>query len=684
MGVRMGRFRFNKNTRIVSCIKLNSVEHAIQTLKRDMDTVFTNTEEQGGDIRLVREKMEAETYNISIREEEIVIKAEDELGFVYGLLYISNRYLGVEPFWFWNDQEFIKRKDMHIDCMEYTSERSYVKYRGWFINDEVLIHTWNANKTEVTPWEMAFEALLRCGGNMVIPGTDKNSKIYAKLASDMGLWITHHHAEPLGAEMFSRVYPDKKASYAEYPDLFQQLWEDAIEKQKYKKVVWNLGFRGQGDCPFWESDKRYDTDEARGELISRLIRLQYDLLHEKLECPVCCTNLYGEVMELYQKGHIQLPEDVIFIWADNGYGKMVSRRQGNHNPRIRALLEQNNNHGKHGAYYHVSFYDLQAANHITMQPNSLEFMKKELKEVFLYGKEYLIVNCSNIKPHVFQLEAIAKLWENGDIIIEDYKLEYVSKYFSLSKESEIVREIASLYTDYAKKTIAFGEHEDEHAGEQFTNYITRDFITRWIRGDIHTSVKEVQWATGQIEFKNQIGWYKEKCEEGYRAFTQLYERCLAVSAAMQGAKKQLFYDSIFLQVQIGCFCMKGAMAFCRAYEEFYVKNYIQSFYYTGIAKENYEEAVNAMKLAEHDKWKGFYQNECLTDIKFTSYLLGTLMQYIRVVGDGPHFYKWQREFLYKEEDKRVVLLTNIENHLKDDELFDLIKEVRGSFDDSRI
>lgn len=23
------------------------------------------------------------------------------------------------------------------------------------------------------PWEMVFEALLRCGGNLVIPGTDK-------------------------------------------------------------------------------------------------------------------------------------------------------------------------------------------------------------------------------------------------------------------------------------------------------------------------------------------------------------------------------------------------------------------------------------------------------------------------------------------------------------------------------
>ncbi len=34
---------------------------------------------------------------------------------------------------------------------------------------------------------MAFEALLRLGGNLVIPGTDANSKIYAELAAEMGL-----------------------------------------------------------------------------------------------------------------------------------------------------------------------------------------------------------------------------------------------------------------------------------------------------------------------------------------------------------------------------------------------------------------------------------------------------------------------------------------------------------------
>ena len=38
---------------------------------------------------------------------------------------------------------------------------------------------------------------------------------------------------------------------------------------------------------------------------------------------------------------------------------------------------------------------------------------------------------------------------------------------------------------------------------------------------------------------------------------------------------------------------------------------------------------------------------------------------------------WQREFLYSEEDRRVVLVCNMENHLKDLELYELMEERYG-------
>lgn len=90
------------------------------------------------------------------------------------------------------------------------------------------------------------------------------------LASDMGLILTQHHAELLGAEMFGRRWPELKGSYRLYPEKFEQLWREAAEKYKGRQVIYAIGFRGQGDGPFWGEDNAFDTDEKRGAEVAAL------------------------------------------------------------------------------------------------------------------------------------------------------------------------------------------------------------------------------------------------------------------------------------------------------------------------------------------------------------------------------------------------------------------------------
>ncbi|WP_268893674.1 glycosyl hydrolase 115 family protein [Paenibacillus puerhi] len=63
-------------------------------------------------------------------------------------------------------------------------------------------------------------------------------------------------------------------------------------------------------------------------MISRVIRRQHEMIRSSVPLPVFCVALYGEISELYKGGYVELPEDVIKVWADNGYGRMVSRRHG--------------------------------------------------------------------------------------------------------------------------------------------------------------------------------------------------------------------------------------------------------------------------------------------------------------------------------------------------------------------
>jgi hypothetical protein len=668
-------FSLNLSTRIINELNIPSVDYAVTALKRDFEEVFTQANAAASVIKLQHENLNNEIFHISYDDNNtMTIGASNDLGFIYGIFHISKEFLGVQPFWFWNSQIFNKKEEVLVDTVEFTSKPSKIRFRGWFINDEVLIHKWSVDGNKEYPWIMALEALLRCGGNMVIPGTDKNSRLNRELASKMGLYISHHHAEPLGAEMFARAYPELNASYAEHAELFQKLWLEGIEEQKASKVVWNLGFRGQGDRPFWADSPQYNTPESRGKLISELIKLQLEYVSSRVENPSCCTNLYGEVMELYKEGHIELPDNVIRIWADNGYGKMVTRRQGLHNPRIPALPPEGDDKNSHGIYYHVSFYDLQAANHITMQPNSVDFISRELQYAFSQGvRDYLIVNCSNIKPHAFYLDACRKLWSNGTLDEDQHMVEYIRDYYGIT-EAAIIEEIKACYKGYTSATVKFGNHEDEHAGDQFYNYTTRILANYWLKGQTEVACKPLLWATGDKSFKEQIEWYLEKCIEGRNQFENLYKKCTEVYDNLTGTAKVLFEESMYLHVKIHLYCLKGAVDFCHSFEKFSQKEYQKSFYFMGKAGENYQKANAVMRESEKDIWKGFYENDCLCDVKQTAYMLKHLMFFIRNIGEGPHFFEWQRRFLYKEEDRRVMLITNMENHLTDEELYEAMKK----------
>lgn len=660
----------NRNTEFETEVHTSPVEAALSSLRRDIIKTCVPTEQPGAKIVLLYGEQERECFLLRASGDRIELIASDDLGFVYGIYEISRSILGVENFWFWNDQKFEARETYPVaEEFKIQSKPARVKYRGWFVNDEILLIGWNVERSREKAWEMVFEALLRCGGNMTIPGTDTNSKIYRYTAARMGLWITHHHAEPLGAEMFIRAYPDLKPSYVEHADKFQQLWREGVEQQKDLKVIWNLGFRGQGDYPFWLVDPQYQTMESRGKLMSDIIKMQYDTVKEIVPDAVCCTNLYGETMELYRDGYLKLPDDVIKIWADNGFGKMVTRRQENHNPRIYALpaLEDA---GRHGIYYHVSFYDLQAASQLTMLPNSPEFVKKELTEVLEHhADDYWIVNCSNVKPHVYLLDFVSKMWTDGTVSVESHRRDYVSTYYGAENEKKVSKCLA-VYPKYAP---AYGKHEDEHAGEQFSNHVTRMLVTQYMT-DRKKPSEWLLWATDAPTLKEQILWYRDICKKAAEGYQEYLDLCIHTLTELSDAGRMLFEDSIMLQVKIHYHCYRGALHACESLLLALDKEYKRAFYEAGKSKEEFTKGNAVMRAREHGKWHDFYQNDCQADVKQSAWVLGGLMSYLRTLGDGPHFYLWQREFEDTEEDQRVMLLLTTKNHPTDWELYELMKQ----------
>lgn len=706
------------NTEIKTGDCSKAVDLAAQALKRDIENTCLASGQKGVNIALLQDKeVLSECFKIRVENlsdgKKINIAASDDFGLIYGLFHVSKVFLGVNEFWFWNQQIFEKKEGYPVpDSYSYDSRPFRVRYRGWFINDEVLFDGWIEGKDPEMPWRMAFEAMLRCGGNMTIPGTDFNAHKYKKLAGEYGLYITHHHAEPMGARMFARAYPELDASYDKYPELFKGLWEEAIEDQKDLKVIWNIGFRGQGDRPFWIDDPAYETNESRGKLMSDLMLLQYNMIREKDPEAVCCMNLYGEIMELYRDGFMKIPEDVIKIWADNGFGKMVSRRQNNHNPRVYALPDEKDK-SAHGIYYHASFYDLQAAAMMTMLPNSPAFVLQELSKVLEKGADdFWIINCSNVKPHAYYLELISRIWrgetdiENVDeaaakALADNFAASYCSKYFA-PQYSERIAELFKLWPEYA---VSYGPNADDHAGEQFCNHGSRILACAFISGFDKTepgrtkATPELNWLIQKDTLLEQVKWHLDKFEEAVIDYREYLGKCLELKAEMEkdaADRAAQLDDTLIVQVQYLYYSYLGAYHICKALvkcldsynsdgaESFIGAleeagegrniDYLGAFYEAGIARKAFYEGYSKMRAHEQGIWENFYKNDCEADIRQSYHVAESLMSYLRVLGDGPHFYKWQRHFQKGAGGDKVHLILRVKAHLSDLELWELMEE----------
>lgn len=664
----MTSFVLNYNTQIKSDIEQKPVQNAVRILERDIKKRFKETDVSGGDIVLeMSDGFKAEDYEIAAGD-DIIIRSGDNLGFVYALLYISEKFLGIRPFWFWLDQRIEKTDSISVKEGVYKPRAAAVKYRGWFLNDEVLILKWSINGDSEEPWRMAFEALLRCGGNLVIPGTDKSSRKYRQLASDMGLWITHHHAEPLGAEMFVRAYPDKQPNFMENSELFYKLWEEAVKEQAEYKVIWNLCFRGQGDNPFWSSDTtgRFNTPKKRADLINDVIKKQCELVKKYVKDPVFCTNLYGEIMELYSDGFIDIDKDIIKVRADNGYGKMIARRRDNHVTDVSSMPEKGGGH--QGIYYHVSFYDLQAANHITMLPNSVDFVNSELDSVLENdGGDFWVINCSNVRPHVYYLDAVRKKWYGESLTDESHSKEFANDYYG--GDDGAARCLAA----YPKMTLHFGKNEYERAGEQLYTENARIIANALVRGD-NGSIGQLRWIAGDGDFYEQTSHIGGICREGIDGIDEYCRMCADTSDTLDGQIKELFDATVLLQAKLHRFGAHGLLKMTEAVSEFKNKNYKKAFILMGEGAEMFDAAEASMRSSESGVWKGFYKNDCFADYKHSAYMARKAMGIVREFGDNARHDKWYRDTVYSKEDRNVMLLLVLDNHMTDWELYEAMKE----------
>lgn len=199
---------------------------------------------------------------------------------------------------------------------------------------------------------------------------------------------------------------------------------------------------------------------------------------------------------------------------------------------------------------------------------------------------------------------IANLWKQDALSAEEHRKRYVTEYYGAENDTAQLSIMEDCIRDYPRAMLPFGEKEDEHAGEQFYNYVVRDFIYSWMKNGAAEPVEELFWCIHKDTFAAQMEWFTGKCLQTGKQLEGLYECGLTVG-------ERIRKDSVLLQVKIHRNCLQGAILFTEAFATYERKEYKKAFFLLGNAAEAFEAADSAMRDREHGKWKDFYANDCL-------------------------------------------------------------------------
>lgn len=386
----------------------------------------------------------------------LLVVGSDSRGTAYGILELS-RLAGVSPWNWWADVSPIKQESVAINADINIVQSPSVQYRGIFINDE----DWG-----ITPWatktfdkssakgafgplayEKVFELLLRLRANTIWPAMHTcTAPFYSvkgnkEIADRYGIVVGTSHCEPMmscsASEWHLRGVGEY--NYAVNDQNVNSFWTDRVNELSASENIYTLGMRGLHDGKMLGAN----TVDEQVELTNTVLKTQRELITHNLNPnPTKIPQVfipYKEVLEIYNSGKLNLPEDISLIWCDDNYG-YISRLSN---------LEEQKRSGGSGVYYHASYYGA-PHDYLWLCSTPPAQVYTEMKRAWDYNARKLwILNVGDLKPTEYITELFLDLAWNINCVkndsVQSHTQNWIAREFGLDHASEIADIIKQYY-----------------------------------------------------------------------------------------------------------------------------------------------------------------------------------------------------------------------------------------------
>lgn len=562
-------------------------------------------------------------------DDTLLIVGSDNCGTMWGIYTFSEKFLGTDPLYLFTDH-FPKRLDsLLLEKINITDGPEHFRFRGWFINDEDLIkgfgrggklpdgYDFHGEYARVL--EMLVETGLRLKQNLLIPCSHLDicrpeEEELVRIVTRRGMYISMHHQEPVGVHQFTmdRYWKERgitDINYYTYREEYEQLWREYVRRwSRYQNVIWQLGLRGRGDRPVWYQENGVpDSMEERGKLISDAIRRQYEIVKE--ENPgrevLCSSTLWMEGMELYGKGLLAFPEDVIVVFADYAPEQMPGQD----------YFDTPREAGRHyGLYYHVAFWG--CGPHL-VQGNPPEKIDYVYRNVVSRGdSDYSVLNVANFREHVYNIRYVAELTWNVECYHPDtYCEEWCRQEFQTKNPARL----QDIYREYYQ---CFYEMSGEKISGQM---LFMDGMTRRVAVKLMELIQGKPFTQADIQnrrlfdFQNAedfIAYYRHASEEGSRRFGKLHEKAVMALCTITEERRQFYISHMIVQIEIMMGLYDWVLALSYAAEDRLGER----------SEKKYESFIDAAvralsrlcidrQKALTGKWEHWYDNDALMNLE---------------------------------------------------------------------